>query len=321
MLGCPNCKAVVTENQMFCRTCGYRFDAEFQFSLKGLGIPAGQRIPIGSPKPASSRNQHQSHLLPIIGLVIAAFVTTVSVAPLSFVDNCKKIGISSSIFGKERSYIGVYLADSSTGYGAVIDEITDMGPAEQAGLASGDTILEVNSRPIADPNDLVAFLKSVPPGTDISVKVMRDHAEFYTSLTTVRRGDLHFRPSPLQGFLGVASLDQVDIETTQIPHSCDIARSVIGSDRLISAEPEIENLNHIVETDSAVRIAKIIEGSAAHLGDLREGDLILAIDGNPTRNSSELGRCIRSRVPGQEVLVTVIRDGQLLQKHIHMGSR
>lgn len=318
MLGCPNCKTVVTENQLFCRTCGYKFDPEFQFSLKGMGIAAGQRIPIAaSPSFGSTKSSSQAHhiILPLMGLIIAAFAI-VSVAPLGFVNNYKNI--SRSTFNIERSYMGVYLADSD---GAVIEGITEMGPAEQAGLASGDTILEVNSTPIADSSDLVAFLNSVPPGTDISIKLMRDHAEFYTSLRTVRRSDLHLRPSHLQGFLGVSSLDQVDIETTQLAHSCNIARSVVGDGKLISAEPHIENLAHIVETDSAVRIGNIIEGSAAHLGGLQEGDLILAIDGNPTRNPSELARCIRSRIPGQEVMITLMRDGQLIQKLLHMGSR
>ncbi len=319
MLGCPNCKTVVTEDQLFCRTCGYKFDSEFQFSSKGLGIPPGQRVPVSNPSLNCNSSHSQRVVLPIMGLILAAFVSTVSIAPLGFVNNFKKVS-RSSIFGNERSYIGVYLADgNSDSPGAVIDMITEMGPAEQAGLTSGDTILEINSTPILDSEDLVAYLKSVPPGTELSVKVMRDHTEFYTSLRTARRSELHFRPSPLQGFLGISSLDNVDIETTQLAHSCDIARSAVGTDNFISNEPQ--NLAQIVETNSAVRIGSVIEGSAAHLGGLQEDDLILAIDGNLTRDPSELGRHIRSRMPGQEVLITIMRDGQLMQKQVYMGSR
>lgn len=56
-------------------------------------------------------------------------------------------------------------------------------------------------------------------------------------------------------------------------------------------------------------VQRVGENSAAEKAGIREGDVIIAIDGNPVRNPSELIEAVGRKRPGDEVLVTYYRNG------------
>ncbi len=49
--------------------------------------------------------------------------------------------------------------------GVTIASITPNGPAEKAGLKTGDTIVSVNGKPVKNGDELVAEISSLKPGT------------------------------------------------------------------------------------------------------------------------------------------------------------
>jgi S1-C subfamily serine protease len=55
----------------------------------------------------------------------------------------------------------------------VINEIQPGSLFENAGLANGDIIQEVNGKTVSGVNDLVAMYRDLKPGTSLSVKVTR----------------------------------------------------------------------------------------------------------------------------------------------------
>ena len=69
-------------------------------------------------------------------------------------------------------------SDTSATVGAEINEVTDGGAAEAAGLKPGDVITSFNELPITGSTDLTAQVRSLAAGTT-------------TSLTYVRGGDAH----------------------------------------------------------------------------------------------------------------------------------
>ncbi len=60
----------------------------------------------------------------------------------------------------------------------------------------------------------------------------------------------------------------------------------------------------------AAQVGQVVEGSAADRAGIEEGDVIVAVDGRPLRNALQLSTLIGSRRPGDEVDITVVRDGQ-----------
>ncbi len=57
--------------------------------------------------------------------------------------------------------------------GALVNDVTTPGPAAEAGIKNGDTILSVNGIKIADSRDLARQIATFAPGTKVDVKVLR----------------------------------------------------------------------------------------------------------------------------------------------------
>ena len=60
-----------------------------------------------------------------------------------------------------------------TGPGAKVAEITGDGPAEMAGLATGDLITKLNGQLIADATSLIVTIRANAPGDQVMVTVVR----------------------------------------------------------------------------------------------------------------------------------------------------
>jgi len=72
--------------------------------------------------------------------------------------------------------------------------------------------------------------------------------------------------------------------------------------------PEIADQLHI-KYKPGVLVAKVIKNSAADKAGIKQGDIIVAIDGKPVRTSDELINIIRSHNVGDHIIVEVARKG------------
>ena len=63
------------------------------------------------------------------------------------------------------------------------------------------------------------------------------------------------------------------------------------------------------------------DGSPAEAAGLKEGDVITAIDGKPTREGSALTGFVRQYSADDQVTLTVIRDGEELQTPVTLSER
>jgi len=82
------------------------------------------------------------------------------------------IGISMNPNGVDaaaRDYYG--LPDL---HGVIVEEVTEDGPAERAGLRRFDIIREVDGTPVRDNTDLISKIASKQPGDTVTVKVLRE---------------------------------------------------------------------------------------------------------------------------------------------------
>jgi serine protease Do len=91
------------------------------------------------------------------------------------------IGITMNPVGIDddaREYYG--LPDTN---GVIIDDLTDDGPADRAGLQRGDVIRTVGGEEVRDNLDLIAKISSLQPGDKVELGVFRDGRDL--SLTAV----------------------------------------------------------------------------------------------------------------------------------------
>ncbi len=72
--------------------------------------------------------------------------------------------------------------------------------------------------------------------------------------------------------------------------------------------PEIADQLHI-KYRPGVLVAKVIKGSAADKAGIKQGDIIVSIDGKPVKTSDELINIIRSHNVGDHIIVEIARKG------------
>jgi putative serine protease PepD len=86
-----------------------------------------------------------------------------------------------------RAYLGVSTTDARRG--ALVEEITDAGPADSAGVRRGDVIAELGGRPIRSPGDAARTVGRQQPGNGVEIVVVRGERRI------TLRAELAERPS------------------------------------------------------------------------------------------------------------------------------
>lgn len=87
--------------------------------------------------------------------------------------------------------LGAMVRDNSEGgsgfsTGALVDQVTEGGAAEAAGIRGGDVVIEFAGQTVTSAADLTAMVRAQPAGAEVQVKVIRDGE---TKLFTAKLGD------------------------------------------------------------------------------------------------------------------------------------
>jgi serine protease Do len=174
--------------------------------------------------------------------------------------------------------------------GALVSRVEPDSPAAKAGLKEGDVILEFNGKPIAKSNDLPAAVAQVTPGARAPLKVWRGKSETSFEVVVGELRSEHVAQAPSetskpQGKLGVAVR----------PLSNEEARALQSDGGLVVQQAS---------------------GPAAKAG-LRAGDVIVAVNGQPTRTVDELRKQVNDARGKLAVLVE--RQGQRVFVPVEIG--
>lgn len=85
-------------------------------------------------------------------------------------------------------FLGVGLTERvDGGQGAVVTDITPESPADAAGIAAGDVVVEVDGEPIDGTGGVIGAIRGHAPGDQVTVTVERDGATMTFDVTLVER--------------------------------------------------------------------------------------------------------------------------------------
>lgn len=76
-----------------------------------------------------------------------------------------------------------------------------------------------------------------------------------------------------------------------------------------------------LDDDNGARVTEVIAGSPAAAAGLQDGDIVTTVDGESIAKASQLQRAIRDREPGDDVSITVLRNGDDITLSAELGSR
>lgn len=170
--------------------------------------------------------------------------------------------------------------------GALVNDITDGGSADRAGIEPGDVILAFNDSPVETWNDLPPLVGANPPGAKATVKVSREGKEKIFDVV----------------------LDALDSESgTAIAANENKSQSsnVLG---LVVQKINSDRRRELGDPEGGVVITEIESDDAWRAG-LRSGDVILMINNRDVENLGDFITLVEKIEPDRAVALRVWRNG------------
>ena len=166
------------------------------------------------------------------------------------------------------------------GEGVVVGDVLEGGPAEKAGLTTGDVIQAVGGKPVTDVRGLQRVVAALRPGTQVAVTVNRKGKDVTLNATVGQmptEEPVAVTPEPFERH-GFAVQDLT---------------------------PELREKLQVKE--GGVLVSSVEPGSPAFRRGLRPGDVILEVDRQPVKSRQDLLAMLQASRPEMELLLLVQR--------------
>ena len=201
-----------------------------------------------------------------------------------------------------RGYLGIEMGgevdqtmaralDMGSPRGFIIGNVEQGGPADEAGLKSGDVVVELNGEPVRDFYDFRIAIASSSPGTEVDLGIFRDGEDMSI---TVELGELN-----REEIAGV----QPDVEEEL-------------TERLgFEVSNLTDNIRQQLRLESGVEgvvVADIEQQSRAYRQGLRQGDVILQIGSQVIENENQFYTMMNSYLESgnDALLMRIYRQGR-----------
>jgi len=127
---------------------------------------------------------------------------------------------------------------------------------------------------------------------------------------------IYSRTGGYQGIGFAIPVDIVQYVVPQLIQTGHVERARLGVQYTAAAPSVIKALNL---PRGAAQVVTVEKGSAAEKAGIKPGDLIVAIDGQQLTNHLELSKIISTHRPGDEVKLTINRDGETRTITVKLG--
>lgn len=202
-----------------------------------------------------------------------------------------------------RGWLGVTVSSARGGEGPIrsrgarVDEVSEGGPGDKAGLCRGDLIVGMEDKPVRDADDLASLVAMARPGSVASVEVLRGRKRLELPVKVGRRAETpEYPPLPEDDVdavrlgMGVAKADAA-------------LRRRFGLDR--------EDLGALVVVD-------LEDKGAAEEAGIRPGDLVLEADGEVVASVEALRAAVAKGRKAGKMSLRIRRNGETLRKTVRL---
>ena len=244
---------------------------------------------------------------------------------------------------EQAAYLGVQLEEEveQPDGGARITGVVEDSPAEKAGLAAGDVVIEFGGVTIRGPGALTRQIHAKAPGDKVRIRIVRDgdertiEAELGDRAKRIRTYGYTLAPIPQLDYVepqidqqtrekiarGLRQLEQPGVYGMAgcgQGQNCAFGLLWGGRPRLgvelVDTTPELRS--HLgSEDESGVLVGKVLRGMPAEHAGLRVGDLIVRVADEPVTSVDELREALAQR-GGETFSIRVIRDKKALDVEV-----
>jgi serine protease Do len=171
--------------------------------------------------------------------------------------------------------------------GVLISQVSNQGPASQAGIKPGDVIIAVNGKLVEDPEGMRFRLATLPIGSDAHITFLRDGIEKST--------DIHLLPPP----------ENPPRDTSEIK-----GRNPLAGATIANINPALAEEKGIPPESRGVIVMETRPGSTADRYGFQPLDLLLAVNDKPLASVADAKALLNAPVPGWRIKIN--REGQTL---------
>lgn len=212
--------------------------------------------------------------------------------------------------GAEPGYLGV-MADQGDG-GVKVGDVAKGSPAQLAGLRPGDLIIGVGEQTVATVDDMASALEGAAVGTRFGFRIRRGEEEEVIHVTLGRKGQ------PPRSIVSPPAAGSPDVAPPPIVSGPPRAPASLGVS-LMPVTPELR-ARHSIPVPRGAVIEKIREGSAADQAGLPLYAVIIAAEGKQIDSPETLIELIKSKRPGDPLLLTYYQGAEKLRKNVRLGT-
>jgi serine protease Do len=192
-------------------------------------------------------------------------------------------------------------AGASGGAGVRVEEVQPGGPADKAGLKSGDVIVEFDGEHVRGTRQFARLVQETPAGHAARATVVRDGQTRQIEMTPVESREMSslvIDGDRLRERLGDLGNMREYLRPFDFNFDVD-GRGVTSSARLgVTVEELTSQLAEYFGAKEGVLVSSVADGSAGARAGLKVGDVITSIDGRRVATREDLLRGLRDARPG-----------------------
>ena len=187
--------------------------------------------------------------------------------------------------------------------GVTIASITPNGPAEKAGLQTGDTIVSVNGKTVKNGDELVAEISALKPGTSAKIGYIRNGKQASVEVTIADRAKL---------FAARLGGQEEGNEEGQ-PQESKFGVTVRGITKDLADRYQLPNTKGVIVQD-------VKPDSFGETAGLSRGDIVVEINKQPVNSEADFHRIEAQAKSGQDIVFLVRPRGSRDNTTVFMGG-
>jgi membrane-associated protease RseP (regulator of RpoE activity) len=219
--------------------------------------------------------------------------------------------------------------------GALVRKVESGSPAEEAGLQADDVIVRYQGGKIESARQLARLVRETPAGRKVVLEVVRGGAVRTLTATLDERSasggpqPFHFTVPDIDVDVPQFEVPDIDVDARHFEMPLPQGRESFFWKRWFGPPKLGIKYQRIsgqlaqyfgLESGRGILVTSVDADGPAGKAGMKAGDVLVTVSGEKIRSASDLHEALEDVEPGQEVAVTVLREGKTIDLKVVAGG-